>query len=441
MPIIILIPAVVCIIGLFKWSLTETFLNVYLPVFALLPIYYYWKVAALPPIGFSEAVLFPLGVAILIKELPRWKPAPMDIALGLFIFTTYYADSLAERHVAAVFGLFNSMLLALVPYMAGKLLIEQHGARVAAVKRLVFLLFVAGVVSAYEYRMGQNPFMMFWSHFFPGETFAWKTQIRWGFGRVSGPFGQSELAGIVFLSGFLLALWLANRHMWEAKFARFRNHPMKKATIIAAVLGFTLLMTQARGPWLGCIMGLPIAFIGRARRTLRATVIVTLLVVVGGGLAYVGLKHYASGGAPTSDEQETAQYRQRLLDNYIPIAERGGPWGWGSDFPTAPGQGSIDNEYLFVALTQGWVGLACFGLIALETLTRFAATAYLGPTKDDRTFGFTLLGIFAGTLITLFTVFMGNQPYELFFLFAGWSQALPVRRAEVPQLAFQQVIT
>ena len=146
---------------------------------------------------------------MVIKELPRWRPSLMDLWLGLFIFTSCYADSLNRQDVTSTFELFSAICIALIPYMAGKLLIEQNGGRNAVVKRIVFLLFLASVLSAYEYRMGQNPFTLVFARFFPEERFPWKTQIRWGFGRVSGPYGQSELAGMMLFSGLTLTLYLA----------------------------------------------------------------------------------------------------------------------------------------------------------------------------------------------------------------------------------------
>jgi hypothetical protein len=440
MSIIILIPAVICLVALFRWSLAQTVLNVYLPVFTLVPIYYYWKTAALPPVTFGEAVLLPLGWAILIKEWRNWKFTTMDVVVGVFLFTTYYADSLAERRVASIFGLFDGVCNALIPYMVGKLLIEQKGIRVAFVKRFLFLLFVCCLVSSYEYKMGQNPFSRVYRGLFPDETFAWNTQVRWGFGRVSGAFGQSELAGMIFLCGFVLALWMGYNQLWEPRFGRPQWLRWKKSAIISWTLGLTLLMTQARGPWLGCLVAVPVAFIGHARNIVRRALLVTVLLTVGGGLTYVALKHYVSS-APTSDEQQTAQYRQQLLDNYIPVAEQGGAWGWGVDFPRVGGQGSIDNEYLFVALVQGWVGLLTFSLIALETLVRMAASALVTPEIEDRTFAFSLLGIYLGMLVTLVTVFLGLQPYQLFFLLAGWSQVLPMRPVRSPQPVFEHVLT
>ena len=442
MPIIILIPTVICILALFRISVQKAFLNLYIPIFMMFPTYYYWKVAALPPVDLSEAILLPLGIAIVYKEIRRWRFAPMDIWVAIFIFSAYYADLRNGHSTASTFELFDSLCTVLVPYMAGKLLIEHNGMRSVVVKRMIFCLFLASIVSVYEYRMGQNPFSLVAARFFPDEHFPWKTQIRWGFGRVSGPFGQSELAGMMFFFGLVMTLWLGYNHLWEAKFSRAAWLPFGKSTVIAWTIGIVLLMTQARGPWIGTIAAVPIALIGRARHVARTAVLVGLFLIVGGAAAYIGLKSYANADSPTtSSEQENAQYRAELLDHYIPVAQAGGPFGWGQDFPRIAGQGSIDNEYLFVALTQGWVGLLAFSMIAFEALYYMLYGARNNPTQSDRYFSYSLLGIFVGLLITIFTVFLGNQPFELFFLLVGWSQAARVKRATGPELTFEQVYT
>ena len=438
MPIVILIPFLLCVLALFRDSAQKAFLTVYLPIFMLFPIYYFWKVASLPPIDLSEAALVPLGIAMVAKEMPRWRFSLMDFWMAVFIFTSYYADSLNKHEVASTFELFSTICIALIPYMAGKLLIEQNGGRVEIVKRIVYLLFVASIISAYEYRMGQNPFTLIFARIFPDERFAWKTQIRWGFGRVSGPYGQSELAGMMLFFGLVLTFYLAHNKLWEPKFERARWLPFQKSTIIAWVIGITLLMTQARGPWIGSLVAVPIAFIGRTKRVLRASLLFGTLCLVGGPLSFIGFQHYANAPA-SSAEQETANYRSHLLDNYIPVAKMGGPWGWGQDFPRALGQGSIDNEYLFVALTQGWVGLLAFCMLCVGGLYHLVMGAIYNPTKRDRYFAFSLLGIFVGMLITIFTVFLGNQPYELFFLLIGWAQAVRTRPATQLVPSFQQV--
>ncbi len=440
MTIIVLIPMLLCIVLLFRTSLQRAVADVYLPVLLLIPNYYYWKTAALPPIDLGEAVLLPLGVAMVARELPNWRFSLSDVALGLFCFSTYYSNALAHQTVTSIFSLFNSLLVAVVPYMIGKLLIEQYAARVYLVRRMVFLLFLASLIAVYEYRFGKNPFIRVMDHLFPAEHFGWVTQVRWGFYRVAGPFGQSELAGMVLFTGLLLALWLTFNRKWEPKFRYFPNHPFQKSTLIVAAIAVTLLMTQARGPWIGCLLALPIAYIGRARNTLRATVLVAALLVAVTAAGFYALRHYVTAET-TSGEQQTAQYRQQLLDNYIPIVKAGGAWGYGNKFPQRRGQDSIDNEYLFVALTQGFVGLGALLVLSCETLFRLTLSAYLEQTRRDRSFAFTLFGIFVGILFTISTVYLGNQSFELFFLLAGWSQALPIRRRLPVPAPFQHALT
>jgi hypothetical protein len=442
MSIVILIPCLVCIVGLFRWPLTKTFLNVYLSVVLLVPIYFYWKVSSLPAINFSEAVLVPLGIAIVIKELPRWRWSLTDATMPFFVLSSFYAELRFGLRTNAIFDGFDALFLALVPYMIGKTLIEQYGARVATAKRFAFLLFLACIVAVYEYPMGRNPFTLMWTPFFPEEAFAWKTQIRWGFGRVSGPFGQSELAGIVLFTGLIFALWLAQRHAWEPRFRHLEWTRLSKPFAIVAMIILTLLMTQARGPWLGCLAAIPVLMIGRAKNVKRTALLVFAGISLFTAVAYSGLKNYVSAGAPTTNEQQTAQYRQQLLDNYIPIAKAGGVWGWGEVFPQVPGQSSIDNEYLLIALTQGLAGLVAFGFLAVATVLRLGYIALYAPDRDDSTFAFALLGILIGLLGTISTVFLGNQTYELFFLLAGWAQAIPLPvRARETAFQFDQVYT
>lgn len=429
MQIIVLLPALVCLAALFRRSLPQAFLDVYLPLFVLFPSYFFWKISSLPPISVGQSALLPLGAAIVIQLLPNWRFTTTDLWVLLFLVSSGVADYRSSGATTAIFDMFANLMDGVVPYMAGKMLIEQTGLRMLTARRIVSLMAACAVISAYEYRMANNPFTLIWSRFFPDEHFAWKTQLRWGFGRVSGPFGQSELAGIVIMFAIMLALWLRYASPWEDKFAIFPHHPFRKRNIIFGTLVFFLFMTQARGPWLGCIFAIPIAMVGKSDRVLRNGLLLLGILLPVAGTAYVLGKHYTAA-APASAEQQTAQYRAQLLDNYTPVAERGGLWGWGQNFPRAPGQESIDNEYLFLWLTQGSIGAGAFLLIAAESLIRMVRSAMRSTHRMDRFFAFSLFGAFCGILLTIGTVFLGNQPFQLFFLIAGWSQSI---RASAPE--------
>ncbi len=76
---------------------------------------------------------------------------------------------------------------------------------------------------------------------------------------------------------------------------------------------------------------------------------------------YVALNRYTNiNRAPSDMDQENAQYRRMLVINYLPEVKRGGMLGYGIHFPTVQGQASIDNEYLNLALTQGYLGAGHF---------------------------------------------------------------------------------
>ncbi len=440
MAILAIIPALVCLVALFRRSLPQVFLNVYLPIFVLFPSYYYWKVAALPPIDVAQAALLPIGGAIVLKLLPRWRFTTTDLWVAAFMLSTFVADYRNNLTTAAIFDLFNSLIEGMVPYMIGKTLIEQAGIRVLTARRIVMLMLACFVISLYEYKMGVNPFTLLWGRFFPDESFAWKTQIRWGFGRASGPYGQSELAGMVILFAIMMAVWLSYSYPWAKKFAWLPQHPFEKRTIILVALVGFMFMTQARGPWLGCALAIPIALIGRTKRVLRNSLILAFILLPLGAGAYVAAKRYTSGNVANSEAQQNAQYRAQLLDNYIPVAKEGGAFGWGQDFPQQQGQGSIDNEYLFVWLLQGWVGVISLLLIAGESLVRIVKAAIISSTRADRFFAFSLFGAFVGILLTITTVFLGNQPFQLFFLIAGWAQVLNRTNPEEKRFEFGHVL-
>lgn len=435
---IIFVPSLLTVVALFRTSLTKVFLNIYLPVLLLLPLYFHIKVPGLPPIDFSEAVVIPLGCVMLYRLWPLLKFTVSDVALAVFITSAGVSHFLTHDTTHGIFNIFYGIFEALIPYLFGKLLIEHFDIRVQTVRRIVVLMAAGCFVSVLEYFIGVNPFAFVFHPFFPGQKLIWVTQFRWGFGRVAGPYGQSELAGIMLFTGIVLLAWVSLAHPWQEKLGNILNI----RTVLFAVLGVTLLSTQARGPWLGCILALPIALLGRTRNLLRNALVLVALCLVVGLVLYVKGKAYTSTN-PSSGEQQTAQYRADLLDFYVPIAQRGGAWGWGEGFPVVRAYSSVDNEYLLLWLVQGWIGMVSFVVIASDTVYRLIIAVVRSTGKRDRFFALTLLGCFSGVLLTVGTVFLFGQPFQLFFLLAGWAQS--VKTARIPQqqrqLAFAHAIT
>jgi hypothetical protein len=186
------------------------------------------------------------------------------------------------------------------------------------------------------------------------------------------------------------------------------------------------------------IVALCIASIGRAKRPLRRAILVFGLGLLVGVPLYTYGKSYVDSASnkrvEIGSQVQTAQYREQMMDAYIPIAELGGAWGWGNVYPVVKGQFSIDNEYLLVWLTQGYVGLAALVLIIVDASISFTQLGIKARTFPERYLSFSLLGILLGVAVCLGTVWLSAQSFMLFFLIVGWSQAIAPAKKRQPQL-------
>jgi O-Antigen ligase len=319
--------------------------------------------------------------------------------------------------------LITTILECGVPYMAGKLLVERTEMRVETVRRIAVFMAVASVFAMPEFLLNWNLYVHFWGHFFPGQ---WANPAtRGGFGRVGGPYAGGETAGMVLLMGLLLALWLQHCKTKNLGVIGYIDRLFKHTRIIIFVLITTLFMTQSRGPWIGAIIAVSIASIGRAKNSLRQAILVFGLgLVVGIPLFFMFKAYISEPTAAIGSPQQTAQYRRQMIDNYIPIAEWGGAFGWGNSYPHVGGQDSIDNEYLLVWLLQGYVGLTALLLISVEGTASLVRAGIKARSIRERHFAFTLLGALLGMAFCVYTVWLADQPYQMFFLIIGWSQAL-----------------
>jgi hypothetical protein len=428
----------------------QAFLTVYLPVLMFIPTSFCLLILHLPPVSFVDTTLLSLAIGMILRDIRRWRFSLMDAWVILFLFSASYANTIPWGPYRACLQAINIALQCFVPYMAAKLLLEQPGMRAETVRRLVTLLAIACLIAMPEVILKANPYAHFWSHFFPGQ-WPGSPQARHGLGRVGGPYGGGEANGMVLLIGLPLALWLQRWNYLQPETTESYVPPLRHSTIIISILIATLVMTQSRGPWIGAIIALCIASIGRAERPLRRAVLVLGLGLLVGVPLYILGKNYINPDlterAQVGSEEQTAQYREQLIDNYVPIAELGGAWGWGNVYPVIQGQFSIDNEYLIVWLTQGYTGLAALILILVDFAVSITRLAIKARTSQERYFILTLFGIVFGLAVCLGTVWLSGQPSELFFLVLGWSQAIrpsqsreqPVRYVKVSDSLSQSV--
>jgi len=460
MDLIILIPFFACLAVLVMRSARHAFAYVFLPTIMLLPGYWTLRLPHIPPLSFTDVVILPLGLVLLATEIRRWRFDWMDLWVLLFAVSAgmseglsaelaygtwprlFSADSAASvalsyninNGIYAFFGRINSVIL---PYVVGKLIIE-HGElngqpmRKVMIRRIVTFLSIVSAFGIIDFLNGRSTYQRVFRHFFVGQMIDFPEQVRWGFGRIAGPFGHAILAGMVFLTGLIYFLWLlwVDRDWGGRPF--MKAFPLKMRTIVLLALFGGLLMTQSRGPWIGVILSLIFALLSRVMSAGKAAVVFLALVGGLGSVVYIVGKQYTQGPreAAASESQASAIYRRELLQTYIPVIRERPAFGWGfTDYPGPNGQKSIDNEFLWVVVTQGFFGLAIFFMIAIGSGIRLLKYVGKPLVPEDRLLVFAHIAVLMGLLTSLATVYMGGEVMVVYFLVIGWVQGMRPRLA------------
>ena len=436
-------------------------LDVFLPVLLLVPVIYFLRIPHVPVVACYDAVLLPLGIAALVSRSHNWRFQRSDLWIVAFGIAGFYTDYKNLDLKTAIYNFAEPGFLGgLLAYIVGKLLIEQTGYRERFAKRITVLLSAVGFLSISEFFGKHNLLILITRRFF-GRIDYWADQYRSGFLRVKGPYMGAEEAGIVFLVGFFLALWLWGINKSPRNVAEPRYFGLRRSTLCVGGILLGLTMTLSRGPALGVAGGYLIARVGLVKRKHLALAVALILLTIGGVLTRQRAAAYsmsdndqtAVGDAAADETNSSATYRTRLYEIYKPVAEAGGLFGWSGTLypkaaraynPKAADFFSIDNEYLLLWVAQGKVGLTLFLLIIAEGAIALVRAILYSRHATDTAFYYCLGGMLAGLVVVLITVFLAGQGYILFFLISGWIQSLPVD-AWAPQsdrrLEFRRVLT
>jgi hypothetical protein len=452
---LILIPALIAIAMLNSSPAARVAVRVYVPCMMIVPMYLEFRLGGL----FMNVTSF-VSLFLALVGFYAWygtlKLTLLDFCVLADTLSAFYADAHRHDMKIAIYAFFLIVSKALFPYLIGRTLIEQTGMRKEFAKTLVLCLAVIAIASLWEYRMESNLFQTFVERL-THRPAGWGRQTRWGFGRIAGPYGHAITAGMIFSTGLLLQLWLVGTKSWNSsKFLPFfRSH--RKPLYLTLIICMGLFMTQSRGPWIGCGFGLIVASIGFSRNRRRAAVLALSGLTVALAITTVALNKYTEvDETKTTDrDQLNASYRRDLIKTYQPLIDQGGLWGWGTpdtignDGSTgySKNQTSIDNEYIRIAMWQGYVGVFLFilmELLAILHLIRLCATL---RNREDILFAYCLLGSVIATAFSLTTVYLGDPMMQIVYLFLGWSMSVrPTRslaEAAAPvatgRFAFQRV--
>jgi hypothetical protein len=447
MALMILLPAVACWIVIARWSAHRALLDVYLPSLLLLPQYYIFRGPHLPPLSFAQTAILPLGLAFLVSGLRGWRLDWMDLSVLLFAASAGVSEGLSSELAGPGSNLPNALpsnlangalmfiggiLTIVLPYMAGKLLIEGQDARGKnmrrkVVSRMALMLAAVAAISVRDFLTVSNTWIKLGAIVFPRQYVPWLPQMRWGFGRIAGPYGHAILAGMVFSTGLIYLLWLCRVDPSWGSRRIIDALPITGRGVLIAGVAAGLLMTQSRGPWMGMGLALVFAMLTRMLPLGKAiSLFVVFLALFSAAAYYIGIKYTDKDLSKAATvEQRDAIYRRELLPNYIPLVKMRPAFGWGiTTYPRVNGQNSIDNEYLFLAVTQGLVGLGLFVAVGAGSAVRLMRFLFQPMGNQDKWLVLAHLSVLIGLMTTLTTVYMGEQVVMLFFLFAGWVQGM-----------------
>ncbi|MCK5876212.1 MAG: O-antigen ligase family protein [Candidatus Marithrix sp.] len=432
MSIIILIPGLLAIYVALSQSPQKAFLSVYIPVVLFLPTYYNWSVPGFPDPNFQQAAALPIVIIWVLRGMQGWKFSFTDILVFGYILVIAYSEysnigySNSQNFIANV-----AAGAALFPYILGKSLIEPFGLREEFAKRIVIVLAVVAILSAYQSVMLSN--YTLWQsglgRFFGGQGWRWIAQYRWGLPRVAGPYGHAILAGIVMVIGYRIQRWLEWSNAWRpTHIPQLAWLPISPARMLTLILLFGVISTLVRGPLFAAVIAAFIPFIGHTKkRWLIVGILIVSFVVISIPATnwFVGYVSVSPDSVETKSHK-TVVYRWELLNSYIEVGKEKFYWGYGNlTFPRIPGQRSIDNHYLLLFLKHGIFGLGFFLAIMFIMMLRLFIHSMSQPINNlpGSSLGFTLLSLYVVMLISVATVWMGGQTLHLFFLIVGWSDA------------------
>ena len=421
---VIWLGVVASIIALSKMTPGRVFLAVYLPVLLVVPDTFHAVTPGVPDHSANVAVMIPLLFATLSAYGRYWKISVADllvITLGLLMAYSEYTNA----GYSEAQNLFSGVMFQIIgPYLVSRLAIDREGLHVAIAKKLVFILFAIAMIGTFEFKFGWNPFLVYGERIFHGQGLGWVTTFRHGFARVAGPYAHCILAGMMMIMAYRLSRWLEWGGHWEPKFKMFPNLPWSKGRIISMGILAGSLMTIARGPWLGGLLGALFSNAGRhpkRKQAFFAGIVVLLLLAAP---AYVAFQTYTDvkPGMEMTMSQETAMYRKVLFEKYYTIALDHAGLGWGRNgWPKVPGMSSVDNYYLLLSLMHGVIVTSLLVTLMGWMSFRLFRKGMAEPVEAN-SITFTFLGIIIAFFVSLVTVYLGEAVVPAFFLMLGWAE-------------------
>ena len=237
---------------------------------------------------------------------------------------------------------------------------------------------------------------------------------RWGFKRAFGPFAHPICAGYFFAMTVPISFWL-----WRTKY--FKNNLFGLFCFLSNLGG--CLFAISRAPIASMIMSFAFVWYGWSKKRKTVLLVLATVGIVCSIIILPKFIEYISADRATAqtEDQRNAAYRSEMMQNYYSIVGEKPLFGWGRfGVPVVDGQVSIDNEYLYVALTSGLVPLGAYIIFMLMVIGKILwVVVNRNYNNEDARLCWCFLGSWFAAMLTQYTVYAGLQTVQIFYMFGG----------------------
>lgn len=384
---------------------------VFIPVFLLTPLDLWIHIPALPDLNARRAVIICIFVVLLAR--PSRDTAPLAKSkVDTLMLLAIVAWSWSYGVHTDLMGFVHSMAALSVdlwlPYVLARRLWRNWNDLAEALLPLGFCALALAGLAVYEARMINRGYARIWDSLFDTGVLPYFEMWRWGFLRAGVLFNHPITLGVSFaMLAPLMLLWGKLVPRWDR---------WSRVAAVGCVLG--AIATISRGPIIAAFLGVIVAvFMRKERRYVYA--LLGLAVVVSVPYLYNLLQDsmaYVQASLAERGNVESGYYRIALFMIYFEEIRAGGWFG----NPQAVGQRyelawSIDNSYIYMFLTYGWLGGFIFLLLGFSMIV-IAMRATARSDGEGRVRMACIAGAAAATAFAILNVWFSGDYSPLFFV-------------------------
>ncbi len=400
---------------------------VYLPALVLLSSATPVVLPGLPDASPDTASVYGILLgSLLAGRWPRLRPTPIDLIFVLLL-VTYIASAVKTEYLYTGVNIFGSLFLQLLaPYFIVRCFLARPGAQRSALDALVCTSLVVALFAVIEFRLWPNTYVLLLKAVGVSEFRYEYAYFRFGFFRAKSsfyhPIDLGIGAGLMFAAMAILATrsGVGLRRPWIRLGLG--------ASLVASLCSISF--TSYLGLLAAVALYVALANFAPARRMAVSGVVVLILA----GVVYaarLASEAPAEWGSADSALAESLRIRQLIAHQSWGLATSAGLLGWGREVDIGDLK-SIDNAYLLIAITRGWIALGLW--LALPVCLAVLVTRSVRRPQPRANVQAILCGFCAavGTMVAMFTVWFGFAYASLFMVVLGLTvnamQAVPVPR-------------